>query len=140
MGDIMKGQLNPETLEALLETLPLEWSLIGSDDKVLAWNKHDTRIFKRPEAAIGRNVRDCHPKHSLYKVEQILYEMKQGKRDKAEFYIDMALDKNKPEAKEKVLIQYFAVRSSQGKYLGCLECSQKLNYLQSIKGEKRLLD
>ena len=136
----MKGQLNPETLDALLETLPFEWSLIDSDDRVLAWNRHDSRIFKRPEAAIGRNVRDCHPKHSLYKVEQILYEMKHGKRDTAEFYIDLVLDKSKPDEKEKVLIQYFALHNPKGDYLGCIECSQKLSYLQSIKGEKRLLD
>jgi uncharacterized protein len=134
------GKLDSETLEAILETLPVEWSVINAEDKVLAWNRHDTRIFKRPEAVIGRDVRNCHPKDSVYKVEQILYEMKQGTRDKAEFYIDLALDKSKPNEKEKVLIQYFALHNPEGKYLGCLECSQRLNYIQSLKGQKRLLD
>jgi len=34
---------------------------------------------------ISRDVRDCHPKASLNKVETILVEMKAGKRDNARF-------------------------------------------------------
>jgi len=132
----MRGEVSKEILDALLETIPVEFSLIDEDDKVLAWNKHDTRIFKRPEAVIGRDVRDCHPKRSLDKVEKIISEMKEGTRDKAEFWIDMPID-DKP---EKILIQYFALRNKNGKYLGCLEASQRITHIQSLKGEKRLLD
>jgi len=132
----MIGEVSKEVLEALLETIPVEFSLIDENDKVLAWNKHDTRIFKRPEAVIGRDVRDCHPKRSLDKVEKIISEMKEGTRDKAEFWIDMPID-DKP---EKILIQYFALRNKNGKYLGCLEASQSITHIQSLKGEKRLLD
>jgi len=132
----MIGEVSKEVLEALLETIPVEFSLIDENDKVLAWNKHDTRIFKRPEAVIGRDVRDCHPKRSLDKVEKIISEMKEGTRDKAEFWIDMPID-DKP---EKILIQYFALRNKNGKYLGCLEASQRITHIQSLKGEKRLLD
>lgn len=42
--------------------------------------------------------------------------------------------------KHKVLIQYFAIRNKDGKYLGCLEASQDITDIQKIKGEKRLLD
>jgi DUF438 domain-containing protein len=132
----MRGEVSKEILDALLETIPVEFSLIDEDDKVLAWNKHDTRIFKRPEAVIGRDVRDCHPKRSLDKVEKIISEMKEGTRDKAEFWIDMPIN-DKP---EKILIQYFALRNKNGKYLGCLEASQRITHIQSLKGEKRLLD
>lgn len=132
----MRGEVSKEILDALLETIPVELSLIDENDKVLAWNKHDTRIFKRPEAVIGRDVRDCHPKRSLDKVEKIISEMKEGTRDKAEFWIDMPIN-DKP---EKILIQYFALRNKNGKYLGCLEASQRITHIQSLKGEKRLLD
>jgi DUF438 domain-containing protein len=132
----MRGEVSKEILDALLETIPVEFSLIDENDKVLAWNKHDTRIFKRPEAVIGRDVRDCHPKRSLDKVEKIISEMKEGTRDKAEFWIDMPIN-DKP---EKILIQYFALRNKNGKYLGCLEASQRITHIQSLKGEKRLLD
>jgi len=79
----MIGKLNEKVLEALLETIPVDFSIVDENNKVLAWNKHDSRIFKRPVSVIGRDVRNCHPKKSLAMVERILEEMKSGKRNKA---------------------------------------------------------
>ena len=79
----MIGRLPENVLEAVLETIPIEFSVLDADDKVLAWNKHKTRIFKRPAGVLGRGVARCHPKKSLDKVEKILREMKEGKREKA---------------------------------------------------------
>ncbi len=126
----MIGNLSDELLEAVLETLPVEFSVLDADDKVAAWNKHGTRLFKRPEAALGRDVRNCHPKKSLDKVEQILDEMKKGKRDRARFWIDMA--------GKKILIEYYALRKD-GKYIGCLEASQDITEIQKLERQKRLL-
>jgi PAS domain S-box-containing protein len=131
----MKGSIPKEVLESLLETIPIEFSILDENDKVLAWNKHETRIFKRQEGVVGRDVHDCHPKKSLAKVEQILQEMKQDKRDSAEFYIDLPMN----EEKHKILIRYFALRDGK-KYLGCLEVTQDITDIQKIKGEKRLLE
>ena len=111
---------------------------MDANDEVLAWNKHETRIFKRPEGVVGRNVRKCHPEKSLAKVEQILNEMKTKKRDKATFWIDLPLgDKGE---KHKILIRYLALRDKNGEYLGCLEASQDITDIQKMTGEKRLLD
>ena len=134
----MVGQLDHKILGALLETLPVEFSVVDADDNVLAWNKHDTRVFKRPVGVVGRNVRDCHPKKSLAQVEKILEEMKSGKRDKARFWIDLRFESK--EVPQKILIEYYALRDSDGGYLGCLEVSQNVTEIQSLKGEKRLLD
>ena len=134
----MIGKMNEDELEAVLETIPLELSVLNKNDEVLAWNKHKTRIFKRPEGALGRNVRKCHPPKSLAKVEQIITEMKSGKRDKAMFWIDLPLGEKG--AKHKILIQYLALRDKNGNYLGCLEASQDITDIQKITGEKRLLD
>ena len=134
----MVGELEKNILEAALDTIPVEFSIVDKNDDVLAWNKHDTRIFKRPKGVLGRNVRDCHPKHSLDKVETILSEMKAGKRDKAQFWIDLRIEgEGSP---QKVLIEYHALRSPSGEYLGCLEASQNITDLQKISGQKRLLD
>ena len=134
----MIGQLDKHILEALLETLPVEFSIVDQNDKVLAWNRHETRIFKRPEGVLGRDVRNCHPKGSLHKVEQILSEMKSGKRDKAEFWIDLKIESEiEP---QKILILYFALRDTEGEYVGCLEVSQNITQLQKITGQKRLID
>ena len=85
----------------------------------------------RPKNVLGRKVQDCHPKKSLHKVQQIISEMRSGDRDVAEFWID--------HRGMKVYIRYFAVRSKEGRYLGCLEVSQDISEIQKIEGEKRLL-
>ena len=134
----MIGKLPDNVLEALIETIPLEFSIVDQDDKVLAWNKHETRIFKRPSGIVGRDVRDCHPKKSLDKVETILQEMKAGSREKARFWIDLPIGPD--DEKQKVLIEYYALRDTDGKYLGCLEASQNIAEIQSLTGQKRLLE
>ena len=135
---MFKGKLPDAVLASLLETLPLEFSIVDANDKVLAWNRHETRIFRRTDNVLGRDVRACHPGKSLAKVEAIISEMKKGTRETAEFWIDMKLgDAPQP---EKILIQYFALRDPSGAYLGCLECSQKISHIQSLKGQQRLMD
>ena len=44
----MIGKTSEEELDAILETIPIEFSVLDKNDEVLAWNKHETRIFKRP--------------------------------------------------------------------------------------------
>jgi hypothetical protein len=130
------GKLDDHMISALLETLPVEFSITDANDRVIAWNRHETRLFRRSQNVLGRDVRSCHPKQSLEKVERILSEMKAGTRESAEFWIDIEVE-GKP---EKVLIQYFALREASGKFIGCLECSQKVAHIRSLQGQKRLLD
>ena len=134
----MIGHLNDKILETLLETLPVEFSIVDANDNVLAWNKHEKRLFKRPIGVVGRNVRNCHPKKSLEMVEKILEEMKAGQREKARFWIDLEIEgKDDP---QKILIEYYALRDTDGNYLGCLEASQNITEIQKLTGQKRLLD
>ena len=127
----MIENLSKETLEAVLNSLPVEISFVDEDDVVRYFNKDGDRIFPRPRSVIGRKVQDCHPRKSVDKVQQILEEMKAGTRDVAEFWIDLK--------GRKVYIRYFAVRDADANYLGCLEVSQDITDIQKIKGEKRLL-
>jgi len=120
------------TLEAILDALPVEVSFVDDADTVRYYSKGDRRIFKRTPAVIGRKVQDCHPPRSLHKVEQVISDLRSGKRDVAEFWIDLQ--------GRKILIRYFAVRDKAGKYLGVLEVTQDITEIQKIKGEKRLLD
>lgn len=62
----MIGELSEELMETVLETMPIQISIIDADDKVLAWNKHKARIFNRPVSVKGLDVRNCHPKKSLH--------------------------------------------------------------------------
>ncbi|MBN2335275.1 DUF438 domain-containing protein [Candidatus Bathyarchaeota archaeon] len=127
----MKGELSREELARVLDALPVEFSYVDREDRVAMFNKNGDRIFPRPPGVIGRRVQDCHPGKSIHKVQQILDEMKQGKRDQAEFWINLG--------DRKVYIRYFAVRDGGGGYLGCLEASQDITEIQKIEGEKRLL-
>ncbi|MEM5812354.1 MAG: PAS domain-containing protein [Candidatus Aenigmatarchaeota archaeon] len=125
------GSLSKEEIEAVLETLPADLTFVDSKDNVGYFNRLGRRIFPRTPAVIGRNVRQCHPEKSLTKVEQILSEFRSGKRDSAEFWINLK--------GRMIYIRYFAVRDKKSKYIGCLEVSQDITEIQKLKGEKRLL-
>jgi hypothetical protein len=123
---------------ALFEAVPQEITVIDHNDEVVGWNKHATRLFPRPMASMGVNIRQCHPQHSLDKVLAIVGEMRAGTRDKARFWIDLPVGPARE--KHKVMIEFFALRDSQGKYLGCMECTQDVAEIRALQGEKRLLD
>lgn len=127
----MAGTLDDKVLQAMLDALPVEISLVDTEDKVRYFNKNGDRIFPRSPGVLGMKVQQCHPQKSLHKVESILKGFKDGTLDKAEFWIDLK--------GMKVLIRYFPVRDRQGKYLGCLEVTQDITKIQKLEGEKRLL-
>jgi len=128
----MIKNLSSEQLEGILEAIPVEISFVDDNDLVKFWNKHETRIFKRPVSVIGKSVQNCHPKHSVDKVNQILSDFKTGRQDSAEFWINLE--------ERKVYIRYYAVRDKVGRYLGTLEVTQDITELKRIEGEKRLLE
>ena len=64
----MIENLNKEQLAGILEALPVEVSFVDENDLVRFWNKHETRTFKRPVSVVGKSVQNCHPKHSVDKV------------------------------------------------------------------------
>ena len=86
---------------------------------------------------MGMNFRDCHPKESLHKVEEIVNEMRQGKRDVAKFWIDLPVPGDSK--KHKILIEFYALRADDGTYLGCMECTQDVEEMRRLQGEKRIL-
>ncbi len=128
----MIENLNREQLEGILEAIPVEISFVDENDLVRFWNKHETRIFKRPVSVVGKSVQNCHPKRSVDKVNQILLDFKSGKGNSAEFWINLG--------ERKVYIRYFAVRDKAGRYLGTLEATQDITEIKRIEGEKRLLE
>ena len=128
----MIENISKNVLEAVMNTLPVEVSFVDENDTVQYFNKNGDRIFPRPRTIVGRKVQNCHPQRSVHVVNQLLDEMKAGKRDVAEFWIDVK--------GRKIYIRYFAVRDENEKYLGCLEVSQDITDIMKIEGEKRLLD
>lgn len=125
-GSLSKGQI-----EAIFSTLPVEITFIDKEDLVRYYSQPKEMIFSRTKAIIGRQVQLCHPQKSVHVVNQILEDFKSGKRDVAEFWINL-------EGKF-VHIRYFAVRNKNGEYLGCLEVTQDITEIKKIEREKRLL-
>ena len=128
----MLENFSTETLEAIFDTLPVDITFVDEADTVRYYSKGDERIFRRTPAVIGKRVQDCHPQKSLHKVEQVVSDLKAGRRDVAEFWIDLK--------GRKIYIRYFTVKDKAGKYLGIVEVTQDITDLQKIEGEKRLLD
>ena len=126
----MVENLTSEQITGILETLPVDVSFVDAGDTVKFWNHHDTRVFRRPTAALGRTVQKCHPPSSVDKVNHVLEDLKSGRKDYEEFWIDLK--------GRKLYIRYFAVRDKEGKYLGTLEVGQDITDIKKIEGEKRL--
>jgi PAS domain S-box-containing protein len=123
-------------VKAVIEAIPVEITVINANDEVVAWNRHENRLFHRPQTSMGLNFRQCHPAHSLAKVEQIVSEMKAGTRQKARFWIRAKVG----EERHMVLIEFFALRGESREYLGCLEVTQDIEEQRGLEGERRLLD
>jgi DUF438 domain-containing protein len=116
-----------------METLPFELTFVDAADTVAYFNRLDKeKIFPRTRSVIGRKVDKCHPEKSVHMVGQIVDGFKERTLDKAEFWIDFR--------GEKVLIRYFPVYSEAGEYMGVLEITQEIGWLQKLTGQKRLLD
>jgi DUF438 domain-containing protein len=102
------------------------------DEKVKYYSANDDRIFPRSPAVIGRDVINCHPSKSYEKVKKILDYFKEGKKDKAMFWISLG-DKF-------LIISYYVVRDENGEFLGTFEVSQDVTDIRNLEGEQRLLD
>ena len=126
------GSLSEEETEAILNALPVDITFVDKEDQVKFFNKLGSRVFVRTKGTIGRKVQQCHPQRSIHIVNKIVESFKTGKKDVAEFWIQME--------DRMIYIRYFAVRNKGGKYLGTLEITQDITEIKKIEGEKRLLD
>jgi DUF438 domain-containing protein len=126
------GQLTPVQVNLMLTHLPIDISFVDEKDEVAYYSASPERIFPRSPGVIGRKVQNCHPPRSMGMVQKILDEFRAGKKDEADFWIQMQ--------GKFLLIRYFAVRDAEGKYRGCLEVSQDVTAIRKLEGQKRLLD
>lgn len=126
------GALTPEQINLMLVHLPVDVSFVDENDTVLYYSATRDRIFPRSPGVIGRKVQNCHPSKSLDTVNRILEAFKAGRRDEAEFWIEMG--------GKFIHIRYFALRDAERRYRGCLEVSQDVAGIRALQGQRRLLD
>jgi DUF438 domain-containing protein len=125
------GLMSQEEIEAVFNTLPVDITFVDKDGTVKFFIQGKERIFPRTKAVIGRQVSNCHPPASVHIVEEIVEDLKSGKKDHEDFWIRMR-DKY-------VHIRYFAVRDKNGDFLGVLEFTQDIAPIKALEGEKRLV-
>jgi len=126
------GALTQEQINLMLTHLPVDVTFVDENNEVRYFSQGRERIFDRSPAIIGRAVTSCHPPQSVHRVELILDDFQSGKRDVAEFWIQMG--------ENFVYIRYFALRNASGEYKGCIEVTQEISHIRSLEGEQRLLD
>jgi DUF438 domain-containing protein len=125
------GSLSVEEIMAIFNTAKFDMTFVDRNDKVKYFTQGQHRIFARSRTIINRDVRLCHPPGSVHIIEKILEDFKSGKASHAPFWIQM---------KGKfILIEYYALRSEKGEYLGTLEVSQDMTEARSLDGERRIL-
>jgi len=125
------GSFQVQDLVAILNTLPVDITFVGSDDRVKYFSQSSDRIFQRNRAILGRDVRQCHPPASVHIVDKILEDFRSGRQNRAPFWINMH--------GRMIHIEYFALRNDDGEYLGTLEVTQDLTGYRALQGEKRIL-
>ena len=123
-----RGSLTPELADLVFTFLPLDLSVADEDDVLVYWKG---ATYKTCDARyIGRDVRDCHPEHTLELLEEILREFKAGTRDVAEGW------EQKGERVKRT--RYFALRDHDGTYKGILEVNEDVTDARALRGEQAL--
>jgi len=130
--DLGTGVVTPEQIALMFNHLPVDITYVDEHDEVRFFSTPKKRVFHRSASILGRKVQNCHPPDSVHVVEKIVEAFRKGEKDEASFWIRMRDD--------YLLIRYFAVRDSRGRYRGVLEVTQEIGDIQKISGEKRLLD
>lgn len=129
---LSSGSFDIKELESLFITLPVDITFVDKNDKVKFFSHSPNRVFERNRSIIGRDVRMCHPPQSVHIVEQIISDFKNGKENKAAFWISNFKGRF-------VYIEYTALRSEDDEYLGIIEITQDITALRELEGDQRLL-
>jgi len=124
------GRLNLEEINAIFNTVPFDMTFVDASDRVKFVSSGAERIFDRPPSVLNRPVHLCHPPQSVDIVMDIIADLRSGKKDHEDFWINFR--------GKMVHIRYYAIRNAQREYLGVLEVTQNITEIQQLKGEKRL--
>ena len=125
------GHFTVNELESLLNTLPIDITFVGADDTVHYFSENPERVFPRTRSIIGRDVANCHPPKSLHIVEQLMEDLRSGKKDQEYFWIN--------KGDQFIMIRYYAVRDPEGTFLGVVETTEEISELRELSGSKTLL-
>ncbi len=113
------GHLTVEQLTALLNIIPMEISFVDADNINRFFNE-GPKVFKRPAAAIDREVFSCHPPKIEPMVRKIIDDFRNNRLDSVPIWME--------KEGHTMLVKYMAVRDKSGKYLGTVELVQDMEF------------
>lgn len=129
--DVATGKLTLEQINLIFKHQKVDLSYVDENDIVKFYTDTKHRVFPRSKGVIGRLVQNCHPRESVYMVEEIIRAFRNGEQDEAEFWLD--------KGDKFIYIVYNAVRDDQGNFRGVLEMMQDVTHIRSLTGSRRLL-
>ncbi|NLC83594.1 MAG: DUF438 domain-containing protein [Ruminococcaceae bacterium] len=115
------GMMTLQQIEAVLNTVPMELTFVD-EENINRFFSPGEKLFKRPDMAIGREVFSCHPPKVEAMVRRIIDDFRAGKGDSVKVWGN--------KGGVPVYVQYLAVRDSDGKYVGTLECVQDMTFAE----------
>ncbi|MBM4314932.1 MAG: DUF438 domain-containing protein [Deltaproteobacteria bacterium] len=128
--DFPTGRVSIDELMIILNTLPVDISFVGADNRVKYFSESSERIFVRTKAVIGREIKNCHPPQSVDRVMTVVEELRSGKSKSVDFWLNI---------KDRMIyIRYFGIFDGDRNYLGTLEVTQDITDIRNLAGEKRL--
>ena len=113
------GHLTLEQLTALLNTIPLEITVVDANNMNCFFNE-GPKVFKRPHMAIDRDVFSCHPPKVEVIVKSIIEEFREGVRDSVPIWME--------KEGKTMLVTYMALRDQNKNYLGTVELVQDMEF------------
>lgn len=128
--DFPTGKVSVRELMVILNTLPVDISFVGADNRVKYFSESKDRIFIRTRAVIGREVKNCHPPQSVDRVMNVVEELRSGNSKSVDFWLNVN--------GRTVYIRYFGIFDGEKNFLGTLEVTQDITEIQKLTGEKRL--
>ena len=128
MPDRMIDRLSKDQLDAILNALPIELIFVDERDRLQYCNKIERQQRMAQGKTLGRDIRTCHKPESLPRTEQMLEDLRTGRKTEDEFWIDGL--------GVKLLNRFLAVRDESGKYLGCIEYLLDFTALEALAKAK----
>ncbi|MCI1983563.1 MAG: NAD(P)H-dependent oxidoreductase [Bifidobacteriaceae bacterium] len=107
------GKLTLSQAQQIFSTIPFEVDLIDATDHFTWYSDKPNREHVRYVSELGEGVEECHPPKALPIVMKIINSFREGKSDMVQRPLMMH--------GHRTLIQYYALRDVDGRYLGTIE-------------------
>ena len=121
--------LSDTQLEAILDTLPMNFIFVDDKERLVYRNKAGELGGSGTPDIVGKDIRGCHKESSLPRLEQMVSDFKSGAKDEDEFWMMV------PE--RKILNRFLSVRGRSGKYLGMIEYLLDFTAMEELAEAKK---